>query len=117
MISYKIIYPYNDLSETHKFSLIKDCYEKNAQEDFKNGLVKVEILSKSAHNQAFETISVPQKQELLKNLQISTDVKLKEFYGLVKNLTIQGYTTSEYVMVNHLKYEMAPGHYYGCVNV
>jgi hypothetical protein len=85
--------------------------------DFKKGLENVEILSQSTHNQLFENLSVSQKQELLKNLQTSTDAKQKEFYGLIKNLTIQGYTTSEYVMVNYLKYEMAPGHYYGCVNV
>ena len=97
--------------------MIKDCYEKNAQDDFKNGLENVEILSKSTHNQAFENLSPSQKLKFLKNLQASTDIKLKEFYGLIKNLTIQGYTTSEYVMVNYLKYEMAPGHYYGCVNV
>lgn len=97
--------------------MIKDCYEKNAQDDFKKGLENVEILSQSTHNQLFENLSVSQKQELLKNLQTSTDAKQKEFYGLIKNLTIQGYTTSEYVMVNYLKYEMAPGHYYGCVNV
>ena len=97
--------------------MIKDCYEKNAQDDFKKGLENVEILSKSTYNQAFENLSPPQKLEFLKNLQASTDIKQKEFYALVKNLTIQGYTTSEYVMVNYLKYEMAPGHYYGCVNV
>ena len=97
--------------------MIKDCYEKNAQDDFKKGLENFEILSKSTYNQAFENLSPPQKLEFLKNLQASTDIKQKEFYALVKNLTVQGYTTSEYVMVNYLKYEMAPGHYYGCVNV
>lgn len=97
--------------------MIKDCYEKNAQDDFKKGLENVETISNGAYNQSFVNLSVPQKEELLKKMEVSTDAKQKEFYGLVKNLTIQGYTTSEYVMVNYLKYEMAPGHYYGCVNV
>lgn len=97
--------------------MIKDCYEKNAQDDFKKGLEKVEMISNGSYNQAFANLSAPQKEELLKKMEVSTDAKQKEFYGLVKNLTIQGYTTSEYVMVNYLKYEMAPGHYYGCVNV
>jgi hypothetical protein len=97
--------------------MIKDCYEKNAQDDFKKGLENVEMLSNGAYNQSFINLSVPQKEALLKKMEVSTDVKQKEFYGLIKNLTIQGYTTSEYVMVNYLKYEMAPGHYYGCVNV
>ena len=97
--------------------MIRDCYEKNVQEDFKKGLENVEMASNSAYNQAFISLSIAQKQELLKKMEVSTDAKQKEFYALVKNLTIQGYTTSEYVMVNYLKYEMAPGHYYGCVNV
>ena len=97
--------------------MIKDCYEKKAQDDFKKGLENVETASNSAYNQAFTSLSIPQKQELLKKMEVSTDAKQKDFYALIKNLTIQGYTTSEYVMVNYLKYEMAPGHYYGCVNV
>ena len=97
--------------------MIKDCYEKNAQDDFKKGLENVEAISKSAYNQVFTSLPLSQKEELLKKMEVSTDAKQKEFYALVKNLTIQGYTTSEYVMVNYLKYEMAPGHYYGCVNV
>ncbi len=97
--------------------MIKDCYEKNVQDDFKKGLENVEAISKSAYNQVFTSLPLSQKEELLKKMEVSTDAKQKEFYALVKNLTIQGYTTSEYVMVNYLKYEMAPGHYYGCVNV
>ena len=97
--------------------MINDCYEKNSQDDFKKVLDTVETISKGAYNQSFINLSVPQKEELLKKMEVSKDAKQKEFYALVKNLTIQGYTTSEYVMVNYLKYEMAPGHYYGCVNV
>lgn len=97
--------------------MVKDCYEKNAQDDFKKGLDTVETISNGTYNQSFGSLSVPQKEELLKKIGVSTDALQKEFYGLIKNLTIQGYTTSEYVMVNYLKYEMAPGHYYGCVNV
>jgi hypothetical protein len=97
--------------------MINDCYEKNSHDDFKKVLDTVETISKGAYNQSFINLSVPQKEELLKKMEVSKDAKQKEFYALVKNLTIQGYTTSEYVMVNYLKYEMAPGHYYGCVNV
>ena len=35
----------------------------------------------------------------------------------LKGLTIQGYVTSEYVMVNHLNYQMAPGFWNPCVPV
>jgi hypothetical protein len=32
----------------------------------------------------------------------------------LKGLTIQGYMSTEYVMVNHLNYVMAPGFFNGC---
>jgi hypothetical protein len=32
----------------------------------------------------------------------------------LKGLTIRGYMTTEYVMVNHLHYVMAPGFFNGC---
>jgi hypothetical protein len=35
----------------------------------------------------------------------------------LKGLTIQGYVTTEYVMVNHLNYQMAPGFWNPCVPV
>jgi len=35
----------------------------------------------------------------------------------LRNETIRGYTTSEYVMVNYYHYVMAPGFYHGCVAV
>jgi hypothetical protein len=58
-----------------------------------------------------------QKQALLLEIEKGEDKDLKDFYSLIKNLTIQGYTTSEYVQTTFLKYEMVPGHYYGCVPV
>ncbi len=97
--------------------MISDCYEKNAQEDFKKGLENINVVSNGTYSQLFANLSAPQKEELLKNMAVSTDTKQKEFYGLIKNLTIQGYLSSEYIMVNYLNYEIAPSHYYGCVNV
>ena len=97
--------------------MIADCYEKTVQEDFKNGLDTIEKTAQQTYSQAFANLAISQKQDLLKSLGASTDSKTKEFYSAVKSLTIQGYTTSEYVMVKHLKYVMAPGHYYGCVQV
>jgi len=41
----------------------------------------------------------------------------KQFADFIKNLTIRGYTNSEYFMVNMLKFNMAPGYYHGCVPI
>lgn len=95
--------------------MVADCYETPVQENLKNGL---SILTKSAQEtfgKPFATCEVSQRQELLRTMELAENATRKDFYALVKNLTIQGYTTSEYVMTTFLHYTMLPGHYYGCV--
>ena len=103
----------------HSFvqKMVADCYEPKAQEEFKMGLDDIEKTAQLAHNQSFTVLNAVQKEEILRGVSLSADVKQKEFFASIKNLTIQGYTSSEYVMVNHYNYEMAPGHFYGCITV
>ena len=97
--------------------MIKDCYEANVQENFKKGLDTTNNLAQTNFGKSFVACDATQRMDILKKLETSSDADQKSFFSLVKNLTIQGYTTTEYVMVNHLNYVMAPGHYYGCVPV
>lgn len=105
--------------------MVVDCYEKLAQGEFKTGLDNIEKKAQKAYNQSFTTLTTLQKVEILRGhpetveteVTSPEDQKQKAFFAQLKNLTIQGYTTSEYVLVNHYKYEMAPGHYYGCIPV
>jgi Gluconate 2-dehydrogenase subunit 3 len=97
--------------------MVVDCFEKTAQEAFKTGLNTIEKTAQQTHNQSFTTLTPTQKDAILRGLSNTENTEQNAFFKTVKNLTIQGYTTSEYVMVNYYKYEMAPGHYYGCVPV
>lgn len=97
--------------------MIKDCYEPAIQGNFKKGLDTTNQLAQTTFSKPFIACDTAQKLELLKMLGASTDADQKSFFSLVKNMTIQGYTTTEYVMVNHLNYVMAPGHFYGCIPV
>ncbi len=105
--------------------IVVDCYEKPAQDEFKTGLDNVEKKAQQTHNQSFMALTTLQKIEILRGhpetveteIISPEDQKQKAFFTQLKNLTIQAYTSSEYVLVNHYKYEMAPGHYYGCVPV
>ncbi|WP_461053124.1 gluconate 2-dehydrogenase subunit 3 family protein [Spirosoma arcticum] len=101
----------------HKFiqKMVEDCYEKDVQDNLKTGLETVEKLSTETFGKPFADGTAAQRQETLRKLEISTDPAITKGFQLVKNLTIQGYTTSEYVMTKHLHYVMAPGHFYGCV--
>ena len=98
-------------------TMLADCYERKVVENVEKGLVVVENLSTQRYQQSFANLTTPQKEQLLLSLEKEADSNLKDFYSLIKNLTIQGYTSSEYVQTTFLKYEMAPGHYYGCVSI
>ncbi|MBC8155331.1 MAG: gluconate 2-dehydrogenase subunit 3 family protein [Bacteroidetes bacterium] len=95
--------------------MLEDCYEKPVQEAVKSGLEAVETLANASFGNSFATGDAAQRQAVLAKMATAEEPARKEFFALVKNLTIQGYTTSEYVMTKHLHYVMAPGHYYGCV--
>lgn len=105
--------------DVHLFveKMIADCYEKPFQEVFRNGLEAVESLAGKQYGRSFANCDLPQRLAILMQFQASPNATEKEFFSTLKSLTIQGYTTSEYVMTRHLNYVMAPGHYYGCVSV
>jgi hypothetical protein len=102
----------------HQFvqKMVADCFEKKVQEGFTTGLNNVEEIAKKNGATSFVALDKAGRTELLKGLEAGGDPG-KEFYGLVKGLTIRGYMTSEYVMTNLTGYEMIPGRYHGCVPV
>ncbi len=98
-------------------TMMRDCYDTKAQETFKNGLLKIDNAAKKVNNQSFSQLSDAQKLSIASAFMDSGALEEKDFLRLVKNLTIQGYLSSEYVLLNHRNFEFAPGHYYGCVPV
>ena len=95
--------------------MIQDCYDDTAKNTFTQGLLKTDELALKANNKPFVQCNAKQRSDLL--LQMGNDTATKPFIGLVKNLTIRGYTNSEYYLVNIAKYNIAPGFYNGCVPV
>lgn len=103
----------------HNFvqKMIADCHEEEVQKNLVKGLNAVESLAKQQFGTSFDSSNTTQRIEVLTRMEQSDDADQKAFYLLVKDLTIQGYMTSEYVMTKHTNYTMVPGHYYGCVPV
>ncbi|MFD2934010.1 gluconate 2-dehydrogenase subunit 3 family protein [Spirosoma flavum] len=103
----------------HQFvqKMVTDCYDKPAQANLQKGLDSLDGLAQTSFSKPFAEGDSAQRTALLTQLAQSTDKASKDFYSLVKNLTIRGYMTSEYVMTNLTHYEFIPGHYYGCVPV
>jgi len=97
--------------------MVTDCFEPAAQQSLTKGLGVVEATAQQRFGKAFAALDTTQRTDLLQSLATVDEPGKKDFYGLVKNLTIRGYLNSEYVMTNLTHYIMAPGHYYGCVPV
>ena len=105
--------------KVHDFiqKMIADCYDLPVQTNFKNGLKTLDDSAMDSYAKPFADCDKTQRETLLNKLATATDASQKDFFALVKNLTIQGFTSSEFVMTTFLRYKMVPGHYYGCVPV
>jgi len=97
--------------------LFDRCYEKEVQDNVKKQLAALESSTQSTNNTSFASSTQAQREALFLNLSQSTVKEEKDFFNLLKSETIRGFSTSEEVMVKYLKYKIAPGHYYGCVDV
>ena len=97
--------------------MVTDCYEKDVQDNLVKGLGTVEATARKGYGNAFASLSDSQRIDVLTGMEQSEKEEQKAFFELVKELTIFGYTTSEYVMTNLTDYTPVPGHYYGCVPV
>ncbi len=97
--------------------LIDDCYDKEVQSNVKKQMAALDTAAQATHQKSFSSLDQLQRETLLLKLSASSDKAEKDFFNLLKNETIRGFNTSKEVMTKYLKYQVAPGHYYGCVNV
>jgi hypothetical protein len=103
----------------HQFTIkmVADCYDKKSQETFSKGFDLVDVAAKRDFSKTFIECDGKQKLDTLNKMSNSENSDEKGFVRLVKNLTIQGYLNSEYVMTKLRIFEFAPARYYGCVPV
>lgn len=95
--------------------LFDRCYEKEINDNIKYQLAALDQFAINVFGNPFEVCSAEQRITLLQSFGTSSDKKEKDFFDLIKSETIRGFNTSEPVMTA-LKYKVAPGHYYGCVD-
>jgi len=103
----------------HQFieKIVKDCLDKPSKETFQQGFGLLDKQMKKVHGKSFVECSPQQRTEALQQIDKDKSNPINKFYGLVKGLTIQGYLSSEYVMVNHYGYKMIPGKFEPCAPV
>lgn len=97
--------------------MVKDCYDAKAQASLSSGISNIDEQSVQRFGKSFVDASKEQRLQILSDIEKGGDAAQKGFFSMVKNLTIQGYMTSEYVMTNITHYEMVPARYHGCVPV
>jgi Gluconate 2-dehydrogenase subunit 3 len=97
--------------------LIDDCYEKNVQVNVKTQLKNLEGSANATNKKSFADCTQTQREGLLLKLSTSEKKEEKDFFDLVKSETIRGFNTSQKVMQEYLGYKVAPGHYYGSIDV
>jgi len=105
--------------EVDKFlqKLIDDCLEKEVKDNVKNQLKVIEANAGKQHGKSFADCTQKQREDLLLKFAVSENKQEKDFFNLIKTETIRGFNTSQKVMKEYLGYQVAPGHYYGCVNI
>ena len=95
--------------------LFADCFTTEDQNKIKECLLEVDVLANLQFQQTFSQCTQKQREKILLNLTANPTHKWGA--DALRNETIRGYTTSEYVMVNYHHYVMAPGFYHGCATV
>ena len=92
--------------------LMKDCYVLEEQEKFYAGLAKIDADSRSANKEkSFVELDETGKKTALE----ATSKNNKEFFKLVKSLTVSGYFTSEIGATQAVAYLPLPGQFLGDV--
>jgi hypothetical protein len=106
---------------THLFVLkmLDDCYSKDDQQQFLNGMKEFEKFSETKFGKSFLKCNALQREELVKDFlndkQLSKENSF--FFDVTKKLTIQGYVTSKYYLTTIQVYQLVPGKFKGNIPV
>ncbi len=103
--------------------MVTDCYEEKNQQVFVEGLKKLEESSKQKFSKGFMDLDASQKKELLTDIDKEAreyqrnkkDGDPNHYFKMMKDLTLQGYFTSEPGATKALRYVAVPGKYEGCI--
>jgi hypothetical protein len=103
-------------------TMLNDCYTDEERAEVNTGLVKLEEICKTKHNKSYTACSGDEKISIFKDiLAFNGEDKDKpvenKMMGIIKDKTVQYFTTMEPYMRKYRNYEMAPGRFKGCVNV
>ncbi len=103
-------------------TMLKECYKKEDQDRFLEGLTAFDESAKTAYGDSFIYCNPEQQVELVKKTHDAAVAEAKEnreakrpFILMTKELTLLGFFTSEPGATQVLQYEAVPGAYKGCL--
>lgn len=105
--------------------MVDDCQSAEAQKDFESGLTAFEESVDKKFGKSFEELAPADRKAFIAELDANARTEkeneslsqLSKFYLMTRRYTIQGFTSSEYVLTNVLPYNMIPGKFLGCVPI
>jgi hypothetical protein len=103
--------------------MVNDCYEEKDQKTFKDGMDKVNELSKKDYSKKFVDVAPPERLQLLTKLDKEQKDYAKNkkkddpahYFTLMKQLTLLGYFTSEIGCTQARRYVPVPGRFDACI--
>ena len=99
-------------------TMMKDCYEAKAQQSFKNVMGEIPKLFLKENKKEISIATESEKEQFIFQMEKGKHgAEAQKTLATLKGLTIQGYMSTEYIMVNHLNYQMAPGFFNGCAPI
>ena len=96
--------------------LLTDCYEPDAQQRVVNGLNDFRKSCKDRCGSDFASLPQKEREQVLRDIDAEAQkVGPTHYLGLVRELSLQAYFSSEIGMTKALRYVMVPGKWVGCV--
>jgi len=104
-------------------TMVMDCYKEKDQKIFAGGITEIDNSANHMFGKGFMNITPAQRKSLLnqvnKELKAYNDIKKEDdpnhYFGMMKQLTLLGYFSSEIGATQALRYVAIPGKYEGCV--
>lgn len=95
--------------------MVRDCYNEEVKAEFLSGFGELNAFSEDFYGNSLIKITEAERNDMLCTLESyeTPPEKKINFVAFVKGLTIAGFMSSQYVMENHLNYELVPARFHG----
>ena len=96
--------------------LLTDCYEPDQQKRVVSGLNEFRSMCRARCGDNFASLPQKEREQVLREVDAeSQKAGPTHYFGLVRELSLQAFFSSEVGMTKALRYIMVPGKWVGCV--